>query len=68
MKPKQYYICVSQQLTAPNINEIYELFKDYMKDTSNIITRDILVEFLDQDSNQDILRKTLNYGYYRINY
>ncbi|MEK6448402.1 restriction endonuclease [Priestia aryabhattai] len=57
LKPKQYYICVSQQLTAANINEIYELFKDYMKDTSNIITRDILVEFLDQDSNQDILRK-----------
>ncbi|EKN71590.1 AAA ATPase [Neobacillus bataviensis LMG 21833] len=57
LKPTQYYVCVSQQLTATNINEIYELFKGYMKDTSNIITRDILVEFLEEESNQDILRK-----------
>lgn len=57
LKPTQYYICVSQQVTAANINEIYELFKGYMKDTSNIITRDVLVDFLDEDSNQDILRK-----------
>ncbi|PGD63261.1 AAA family ATPase [Bacillus wiedmannii] len=57
LKPNQYYICVSQQLTAANISEIYELFKEYMKDTSNIITRDVLVDFLDKDSNQDILRK-----------
>ncbi|WP_176569473.1 restriction endonuclease [Bacillus toyonensis] len=57
LKPIQYYICVSQQLTASNINEIYELFKGYMKDSSNIITRDVLVDFLDEDSNQDILRK-----------
>ncbi|MGN4740454.1 restriction endonuclease [Bacillus cereus group sp. MYBK227-1] len=57
LKPTQYYICVSQQLTAANINEIYKLFKGYMKDTSNIITRDVLVDFLDEDSNQDILRK-----------
>jgi len=57
LNPKQYYICVSQQLTAPNVKEIYDLFDGYMEDTSNIITRDILVEFLDEDSNQDILRK-----------
>ncbi|MFE7062950.1 restriction endonuclease [Sutcliffiella sp. NPDC057660] len=57
LKPTQYYVCVSQQLTATNINEIYELFKGYMKDTFNIITRDILVEFLEEESNQDILRK-----------
>lgn len=57
LKPNQYYVCVSQQITADNINDIYNLFKDYMEDTSNIITRDILVEFLEQDSNQDLLRK-----------
>lgn len=57
INPKQYFICVSQELTATNINEIYNLFKEYMKDTSNIITRYELVEFLNQDGNQDILRK-----------
>jgi len=57
LKPKQYYICVSKQLTAHNIKNIYQLFKNYMKDTSNIITRDQLVDFLNHESNQDILRK-----------
>lgn len=57
IKPKQYYICVSQELTALNITEIYNLFKDYMDDTSNIITKYELVNFLNEDSNQDILRK-----------
>jgi hypothetical protein len=28
INPKQYYICVSQELTALNIKEIYNLFKD----------------------------------------
>lgn len=57
INPKQYYICVSQELTASNIAAIYNLFKEYMNDTSNIITRAELVEFLNEDSNQDILRK-----------
>ncbi|MGZ9869577.1 nSTAND3 domain-containing NTPase [Priestia endophytica] len=57
LDPKQYYICVSQELTASNITDIYKLFEDYMENSNNVITRDKLVEFLDQDSNQDILRK-----------
>ncbi|MGG0175200.1 restriction endonuclease [Gottfriedia acidiceleris] len=57
INPKQYFICVSQELTASNINEIFTLFKDYMKDTSNIITRYEIVDFLNEDGNKDILRK-----------
>lgn len=57
LNPNQYYICVSQQLTAANIKEIYELFENYMDNSSNIITRSVLVEFLEEESNQDILRK-----------
>lgn len=57
LNPKQYFICISQELTAANITEIYNLFKDYMEDTSNIITRNELVEFLNEENNQDILRK-----------
>ncbi|MFS0777084.1 restriction endonuclease [Neobacillus sp. 3P2-tot-E-2] len=57
INPKHYYICVSQELTALNINEIYNLFKEYMKDSSHIITRSELVESLNEDGNQDILRK-----------
>ncbi|PRS73294.1 AAA family ATPase [Bacillus sp. LNXM65] len=57
LNPNQYYICVSQQLTAANIKVIYELFKNYMDNSSNIITKSVLVEFLEEESNQDILRK-----------
>lgn len=57
LNPKQYYICVSQELTALNITEIYNLFSDYMDSTSNIITKYELVSFLNEGRNQDILRK-----------
>lgn len=57
LQPVQYYVCVSQNLTASNILDIYNLFEEYMDDTSNIITRIELVDFLNQESNQDILRR-----------
>ena len=33
--PKQYYVCISQSLTAANINTIYKMFSDYMDSTGN---------------------------------
>lgn len=57
INPKQYYICVSQELTADNISSIYSLFSDYMYNTSNIIDKNELVNFLNEVNNQDILRK-----------
>ncbi|WP_214704217.1 MULTISPECIES: restriction endonuclease [unclassified Exiguobacterium] len=57
LNPNSYYVCVSQDLSPQNIKDIYDLFSDYMEDTSHIITKNQLEEFLNQEENQDILRK-----------
>lgn len=57
LNPNSYYVCVSTDLTADNVKDIYELFSDYMKDTSHIITKSQLVSFLNEEENQAILRK-----------
>lgn len=57
LKPKAYYICTSQTLTPANISEIYSIFKQYMLNDKNIITRNELDEFLQDGNNKDILRK-----------
>lgn len=57
LNPNSYYVCISQDLTPRNIQEIYKLFEMYMKDASHIITKNKLEDFLIKDENQDILRK-----------
>lgn len=57
LKPKQYYICCSKELTQVNINAIYELFKNYMDSEKNIITLLEIEDFLVDSKNTDILRK-----------
>ena len=56
-KPQKYYICTSKELTAGNIEEIYELFSDYMESDKNIFTKVELEKFLSKEENSDILRK-----------
>ena len=34
LKPNQYYVCCAQELTPGNIDDIYNLFSDYMKAVS----------------------------------
>ncbi|MEO4054828.1 restriction endonuclease [Solibacillus sp. CAU 1738] len=55
--PKNYYICTSQELTAANILEIYEMFSEYMESDKNIFTKLEIDQFLNKPNNQDILRK-----------
>ncbi len=57
LKPQQYYICSGLALTAGNVTEIYTMFQDFMKDSSNIIDATQINEFLQQDDNVDIVRK-----------
>lgn len=57
MKPKQYYVCCSKELTAQNKSDIYELFSDYMASTANIITLIEIDDFLSKPENADILYK-----------
>lgn len=57
LNPKQYYICVSQSLGAPQVQQIYELFKDYMENDKCIYTLDTLNELLSKDTYESIVRK-----------
>ncbi len=55
--PKNYYICVSKELTPKRRKEIFLMFKDYMKDLSNIIDKTDIDDFLAKEENKDIVQK-----------
>lgn len=57
LKPKQYYICCSKQLSDPSIAGLYQHFADYMDSSWNIVTLTEIDNFLKQQENRDILRK-----------
>lgn len=57
LNPNQYYICCSKTLSPRNIEEIYEIFKDYMNSDENIITLNEINDFLEKSENVDIVRK-----------
>lgn len=57
LAPQQYYICCSRELSAPNINELYQHFQDYMSSDRHIITLIEIDDFLKKNSNKDILKK-----------
>lgn len=57
LKPNKYFICCSTELTPNNLEEIYNLFKDYMDSKENIITIKEIDDFLQDEDNNDILRK-----------
>lgn len=57
VKPKKYYVCCSQELTPQNVSDIYNIFKDYMVSTDNILTLNEIDDFLSKESNIEILKK-----------
>ena len=57
LDPKQYYVCCAQMLTPENVSKIYDLFSDYMSDTSNVIDLNVIDDFLNMSENADVLRK-----------
>ena len=60
LAPKQYYICVSKQLSDANVNTIYEMFSDYMESTNNIVTLDDIDSFLHDPQNKEITGQYTN--------
>ncbi len=56
-QPQKYYICCSKELTPENKATIYGMFSDYMDSTNNIITITEINDFLENEKNEDILRK-----------
>lgn len=57
LKPEQYYICCSKELTPNNKSEIYSMFSTYMSSEENIITLNEIEDFVTNNSNVDVLRK-----------
>lgn len=57
LAPKQYYVCCSKELSPQKIDEIYNLFADYMATPSNIITLNEIDDFLNDPVNIEILKK-----------
>ncbi|WP_027086604.1 restriction endonuclease [Cohnella panacarvi] len=67
LNPKQYYICCGMQLTEGNINEIYEMFSGFMESDRNIITLKEVDEFLQQQENNDVVRRHYKLWLYASN-
>lgn len=57
LNPKHYYVCCSKSLTPKRIEEIYNLFSDFMDSTSNVITLDDIDGFLTNEENINVLKK-----------
>jgi len=54
---EKYYICTSYKLTRKNKDEIFQLFRKYMVDHSNIIDGIEINDFLEKETNRDIVNK-----------
>lgn len=57
LAPQKYYICCSRELSADNINALYQHFQPYMESDRHIVTLIEIDDFLKQEANQDILKK-----------
>lgn len=57
LKPEQYYICCSKELTPQKVKEIYIMFSAYMASDKNIVTLIEIDDFLSKSENIDIVRK-----------
>lgn len=57
LSPKEYFICSGLKLTKKQKNEIFELFKEYMDDCSNIIDSIEINDFLSEEKNKEIVNK-----------
>lgn len=57
LSPKEYYICCSKALSPQKVDEIYQMFSNYMGSPSNIITLNEIDDFLNAPENIEILKK-----------
>ena len=53
----EYYLLTSRNMSAPYVNKIYNIFKEYMEDKSHIISKQDINRFLKEEKNKDILQK-----------
>ncbi len=56
-KPKNYYVCCSIELLPQHRREILSFFPTYMKDTSFILDKTDIDDFLSKEENKEIVEK-----------
>ena len=56
LNPKRYIVVTSFSLTPNNETEIYDMFKDFMKDKQDVIDSNFLNTYLEDEKNIDILK------------
>ena len=57
LSPNEYYICCSKELSPQKVDEIYQLFSNYMSAASNVITLSEIDDFLNDPANIEVLKK-----------
>ena len=57
LSPQEYYVCCSKELSPQRVDEIYQLFSNYMSSASNVITLTEIDDFLNNPVNIEILKK-----------
>ncbi len=57
VNPSNYYICCSIELSPQQRKELFNLFSNYMKDTSYIIDKTDIDDFLSKEENKKIVEK-----------
>ena len=57
LKPRNYYVCTSMALTKSNKDEIVCMFTSYMKNISHVLDKEDISSFLEDEKNQDIVKK-----------
>lgn len=67
LNPERYYVCCAQELGPSDTKEIYELFKNYMETYENIVTLKEIDDFLNEETNKDIVRKHFKLWLYSSN-
>ena len=57
LNPNHYYICTSLPLTKAKRDEIVNMFPNFMENIENVIDKTEISAFLEDEDNQDIVKK-----------
>ena len=60
LNPTEYYLFINKDISPQKINNIYELFQDWMPSKKNIYTRSDCDAFISKKENQDIAQRYPN--------
>lgn len=68
LNPKKYYVVCSIELTLENKTEIFNMFSKYMSNISNIVDKNEIDIFLNQEGNKKILKKNFKLWFNSVDF